>query len=195
MSRQLENFLEAYRDALAGRQTSAVDKILRSPIEGLGEAVTNGYRQMVNGPASGVSDVLRDVTAMKRAYDEWDAYRKAGRKGTAVRAISKEEEARRKAADEAEYQKEKDYKSKKGHKIEASAENPDDFIEFTYVPGDTFGQKILDLGIGTDNGLWGENGDVAFYTQQLIDGGYLDDNGNVKLGVPIRLKKRKQLLY
>lgn len=73
----------------------------------------------------------------------------------------------------------------------APAENPDDFIEFTYVPGDTFGQKILDLGIGTDNGLWGENGDVAYYTQQLIDGGYLDDNGNVKLGVPIRLKKRK----
>lgn len=74
---------------------------------------------------------------------------------------------------------------------EQTKENPDDYVEFTYVPGDTFGQKILDLGIGTDNGLWGENGDVAFYTQQLIDGGYLDDNGNVKLGVPIRLKKRK----
>ena len=70
-------------------------------------------------------------------------------------------------------------------------ENPDDFVTFYYVPGDTFGQKILDLGIGTDNGLWGDNGDVNFYTQQLIDGGYLDANGNVKLGVPIKLKKRK----
>lgn len=68
---------------------------------------------------------------------------------------------------------------------------PDDYIEFIYNPGDTFGQKILDLGIATNNGLWGDNGDVAYYTQQLIDGGYLDGNGNVKLGVPIRLKKRK----
>lgn len=67
----------------------------------------------------------------------------------------------------------------------------DDFIEFSYKPGDTFGQKIIDLGIGTDKGLWGDDGDVAYYTQQLIDGDYLDANGNVKLGVPIRLKKRK----
>lgn len=72
-----------------------------------------------------------------------------------------------------------------------NAESEDDFIEFSYKPGDTFGQKILDLGIGTDNGLWGDNGDVAFYTKQLIDGDYLDANGNVKLGVPIRLKRRK----
>ena len=73
----------------------------------------------------------------------------------------------------------------------AETESKDDYIEFTYKPGDTFGQKILDLGIGTDNGLWGDNGDVAYYTKQLYDGGYLDGNGNVKLGVPIRLKKRK----
>lgn len=70
-------------------------------------------------------------------------------------------------------------------------ENPDDFVTFYYVPGDTFGQKILDLGIATDNGLWGDNGDVNYYTKQLIDGGYLDARGNVKLGVPIKLKKRK----
>lgn len=94
-------------------------------------------------------------------------------------------------SDAREYQKKDEYRAKKEARKNAPVENPDDYVEFTYVPGDTFGQKILDLGIGTDNGLWGENGDVAFYTQQLIDGGYLDDNGNVKLGVPIRLKKRK----
>lgn len=87
-----------------------------------------------------------------------------------------------------EYYKNK--KPKEGVK-EKTKENPEDYIEFTYNPGDTFGQKILDLGIATNNGLWGDNGDVAYYTQQLIDGGYLDGNGNVKLGVPIRLKKRK----
>ena len=84
-----------------------------------------------------------------------------------------------------------EWRAKKEAKKNEPAENPDDYIEFTYNPGDTFGQKILDLGIATNNGLWGNNGDVAYYTQQLIDGGYLDGNGNVKLGVPIRLKKRK----
>lgn len=87
-----------------------------------------------------------------------------------------------------EYYKTKNSKEKPKEKTK---ENPDDYIEFTYNPGDAFGQKILDLGIATNNGLWGDNGDVAYYTQQLIDGGYLDGNGNVKLGVPIRLKKRK----
>lgn len=87
-----------------------------------------------------------------------------------------------------EYYKNK--KPKEGGK-EKTKENPEDYIEFTYNPGDAFGQKILDLGIATNNGLWGDNGDVAYYTRQLIDGGYLDGNGNVKLGVPIRLKKRK----
>ena len=87
-----------------------------------------------------------------------------------------------------EYYKTKNSKEKPK---EETKENPDDYIEFTYNPGDTFGQKILDLGIATNNGLWGDNGDVAYYTQQLMDGGYLDGNGNVRFGVPIRLKKRK----
>jgi hypothetical protein len=54
-----------------------------------------------------------------------------------------------------------------------------------------FGQKIVDLGLATDKGLWGSNGDVAFYTQQLYDQGALDANGNLKIGVPIKLKRRK----
>lgn len=72
-----------------------------------------------------------------------------------------------------------------------AVEDPNDFIEFTYNPGDTFGQKILDLGLATDNGLWGDNGDVNFYTKQLIDGGYIDQNGNIRIGSPIRLRRRK----
>lgn len=54
-----------------------------------------------------------------------------------------------------------------------------------------FGQKIVDLGIATDHGLWGEDGDVNFYTQQLYDQGALDSRGNLKIGVPITLRKRK----
>lgn len=54
-----------------------------------------------------------------------------------------------------------------------------------------FGQKIVDLGLATDNGLWGSNGDVAFYTQQLYEQGAVDKNGNLKIGVPIKLRRRR----
>lgn len=54
-----------------------------------------------------------------------------------------------------------------------------------------FGQKIVDLGLATDNGLWGSNGDVAFYTQQLYEQGAVDKNGNLKVGVPIKLRRRR----
>ena len=54
-----------------------------------------------------------------------------------------------------------------------------------------FAQKIIDLGLATDKGLWGSDGDVAFYTQQLYDQGALDANGNLKIGTPIKLKRRK----
>lgn len=54
-----------------------------------------------------------------------------------------------------------------------------------------FGQKIVDLGLATDKGLWGSDGDVQFYTKQLYDQGALDSRGNLKIGVPIKLKKRK----
>lgn len=68
---------------------------------------------------------------------------------------------------------------------ETSAE---DVVEYTYKPGDTFGQVIKDLGLQTDNGLWGPNGDVAYYTQQLQAQGL---NGNIKPGTIIRLTRRK----
>lgn len=54
-----------------------------------------------------------------------------------------------------------------------------------------FGQKIIDLGLATDKGLWGSDGDVQFYTKQLYEQGAIDSRGNLKVGVPIKLKKRK----
>ena len=66
-----------------------------------------------------------------------------------------------------------------------------EYVTFTYKPGDTFGQKIVDLGLATDNGLWGTDGDVNFYTRQLIEQGALDENGNVKLGQTYKLRKRR----
>ena len=54
-----------------------------------------------------------------------------------------------------------------------------------------FGQKIVDLGLATDKGLWGADGDVQFYTKQLYEQGAVDKNGNLKIGVPIKLRRRK----
>lgn len=60
-------------------------------------------------------------------------------------------------------------------------------VEYTYKQGDTFGQVIKDLGLNTDAGLWGSNGDVAYYTQQLNDQGI---SSNIPVGTKIRLTKR-----
>lgn len=67
-------------------------------------------------------------------------------------------------------------------------DSSDEYVEYTYKPGDTFGQVILDLGINTDKGLWGSGGDVEYYTKQLREQGI---PGMVPIGTTIRLKKRK----
>lgn len=69
----------------------------------------------------------------------------------------------------------------------------EDVVEFMLTRGNDpnyrgFGQKLVDLGLATDNGLWGENGDVAYYTKQLNDQGIY---GNLPIGKTIRLTRRK----
>ena len=66
-------------------------------------------------------------------------------------------------------------------------------VTFTLTRGNDpnyrgFGQKIVDLGLATNKGLWGKDGDVEFYNKQLHDQGIY---GNLPIGVPIKLKKRK----
>lgn len=63
-------------------------------------------------------------------------------------------------------------------------------VEYTYRPGDSFGQVINNLGLNTDAGLWGPNGDVAYYTQQLATQGALNSRGNIPVGTKIKLHKR-----
>lgn len=72
----------------------------------------------------------------------------------------------------------------------------DNAVKYTYKKGDTFGQVIRNLQKDgklpdTGNSLWGEDGDVAYYTQQLIDQGALDSRGNVIVGKEISLLPRK----
>lgn len=71
------------------------------------------------------------------------------------------------------------------------APTPTNEVRYVYKPGDTFGQVICNLGLKTSHGLWGPDGDVAYYTQQLIDQGALDANGNVIVGREIVLTPRK----
>lgn len=85
---------------------------------------------------------------------------------------------------------------KSGGKSEDKSEDDSDTVTFTLPRANDpeyggFAQKIIDLGLATDKGLWGSDGDVAFYTQQLYDQDALDANGNLKIGVPIKLKRRK----
>ena len=65
---------------------------------------------------------------------------------------------------------------------------PSDKVEYTYKPGDTFGQVICNLGLKTSHGLWGPNGDVAYYTEQLHQQGIY---GNIPVGTTIVLTPRK----
>lgn len=65
--------------------------------------------------------------------------------------------------------------------------NPDT-IEYIYKAGDTFGQVIVNLGLKTSHGLWGTDGDVAYYTKQLNEQGIY---GNIPIGATIKLTRRK----
>ena len=65
---------------------------------------------------------------------------------------------------------------------------PKKTVKYTYKKGDTFGQVILDLGLNTSHGLWGADGDVAYYTEQLHKQGIY---GNIPIGTTITLTPRK----
>lgn len=60
-------------------------------------------------------------------------------------------------------------------------------IEYTYKPGDTLGQVLLDLGLSDADNLWGPGKDVDYYTNQLHNQGIY---GNVPIGTTIKLKRR-----
>lgn len=63
-------------------------------------------------------------------------------------------------------------------------------VEYSYKPGDTFGQVLLNLGLSAPGQLWGPDGDVAYYTRQLQQQDMLDARGNVKLGKKFKLTRR-----
>lgn len=66
---------------------------------------------------------------------------------------------------------------------------PSGDVSYTYVKGDYFSKVLVKLGLDGGN-LWGANGTVKYYTQQLIEQNVLDARGNVKIGVPFTLKRK-----
>lgn len=62
-------------------------------------------------------------------------------------------------------------------------------VTYTYVPGDYFSGVLVKLGLDEGN-LWGTNGTVVYYTNQLIEQNMLNSRGNVYLGIPFTLTKR-----
>lgn len=62
-------------------------------------------------------------------------------------------------------------------------------ITYTYVKGDYFSKVLVKLSL--DEGkLWGKDGTVRFYTNQLIQQNVLDRRGNVIIGKPFTLTRR-----
>lgn len=82
----------------------------------------------------------------------------------------------------------KDTVNKAGEAREQQPKEEGEFIEYTYTPGDTFGRVLMKTGLSDGRNLWGPNGDVEYYTQQLRDQGI---NGNIPVGTKIRLRRRK----
>lgn len=106
------------------------------------------------------------------------------------------EKYRAQKTEDAKNEKSSESKSSDSNSSKDSGDTTGDEVTFTISKANDpnykgFGQKIVDLGLATDKGLWGSDGDVQFYTKQLYDQGALDGSGNLKIGVPIKLKKRK----
>lgn len=61
-------------------------------------------------------------------------------------------------------------------------------VWYAYKQGDTFGQVLKDLGLDEGH-LWGDDGTVKYYTDQLwaTQPEVFDQNGNIKIGVPFYL--------
>lgn len=68
---------------------------------------------------------------------------------------------------------------------------PDNKVYYTYKQGDTFGQVLKDLGLDEGH-LWGDDGTVKYYTDQLWanEPEVFDANGNIKIGVEFYLIPR-----
>ena len=173
---QENGFVKFLRKALAADAAIKLGIVGGAPLKGAA---------LTGGATYGYIKALRDLDALKQSQTQG--------KSKAGSILPEDANAGTTSPDELQG------KSKAGSNLPKDVkaeEDSDEYVTFTLPRANDpeyggFAQKILDLGIATDKGLWGADGDVAFYTQQLYDQGALDDNGNLKIGVPIRLRRRK----
>ena len=144
-------------------------------------------KQYIDEASRNYDEDMKWVNTSKTQYDTWkekysgDLYDMFENYDTSGFASKKESDDKKEGGTASE--------KKDGDKAGSS----DEYVEFTLTKANDpnyrgFGQKIIDLGLNTDNGLWGENGDVAYYTKQLNDQGIY---GNLPVNKTIRLKRRK----
>lgn len=127
----------------------------------------------------------------KPTSEELEEIKKRIEKETGVKLYNGSEIEGTKTEAVTETPKENKVEVKTEEKTPTVVEDNSDVITYTYKPGDTFGRVLLNLGLSDGSNLWGPGGDVEFYTQQLRDQNMLDYNGNVKLGIPFKLRRRR----
>lgn len=192
----------SFQKGLSGIHSSNILNLL-SPTP-LGKAIHNGF---LFGTTEGL---VKDVKSFNKNIDEYyekknkDAFDEGFDLIKNYRKYMTSPDAKKTSADITEKSGD-DAGGSNGKKNKASKKSSDDDettdeeVTFTLTANDPkyrgFGQKLVDLGLATDNGLWGENGDVKFYEKQLADQGAIDivgdHYGNLKTGIPIKLRKRK----
>jgi hypothetical protein len=136
---------------------------------------------------------LKWINSSKNWYNEWKSKNSNDLYGIFENYDDEELNPTTEKKDEPNVGKNGGDKKAEGKKESTDDSTTGEEVTFTLTKGNDpnyrgFGQKLVDLGLATSKGLWGEDGDVAFYNKQLHDQGIY---GNLPIGVPIKLKKRK----
>lgn len=197
----LKNF-----DISAYDAKNTLDKVIASENSKAGKALQS-LGEMAQGIAKGASDSVQDAllraSGLRKEYTDENGNRYTDTYSTGEGSIS--DLARRLRATNGESRlvsggqapSEQSNSATATEEETISSETPsgeettEDVVEYTYKPGDTFGQVLKNLGLTTDRGLWGSGGDVEYYTRQLVEQGALDTRGNIPIGTTIKLRRRK----
>ena len=188
----VDKFVQNFRDADGDTQLKIAESLKKQNLQDIlrpeiqrPEIQRPKFYSALEGNRSGEATTLGD--AFSKAF---------GGAGGAARAISdalkKQQSSDSEAESEPENKQEANAKEEEGSTRNepgtVGTANGSDVIEYTYKPGDTFGQVLIKMGLSDGRNLWGPNGDVEYYRKQLHDQGLY---GNIPIGRTIRLRRRK----
>lgn len=200
-SQMLHDFADKVRAAEAAEAKSQknADSVVDKFIGNLRSADSDTQKKIVERlKGQSLDEILRpDITNGAHSAERngsgnsvpfYDAFLKAFGNGGAWRQVMDklEKDGNVEQAQE-QPQKQPQEPAASEEKVQEPAE-VEEAYEYTYKPGDTFGQVLMKMGLSDGSNLWGPNGDVEYYRKQLHDQGLY---GNIPVGATIRLKKRK----